>query len=100
MSQLEFRWYVVRTYSGHEIKVKSFLESELIDNEKIRVKIQDILVPTEKVFEVKREIMISKTEKDKTYSERKYSSIDSAIDEEIYKLYNLSIDEIKIIESI
>src|SRR3989339_115047 len=56
-----------------------------------------IISLVEKLFEVKREIMISKTEKDKTYSERKYSSIDSAIDEEIYKLYNLSIDEIKII---
>src|SRR4030066_629915 len=53
MGQPEFRWYVVRTYSGHENKVKSFLEAELNDNEKIRIKIQDILVPTEKVFEVK-----------------------------------------------
>ena len=35
MSHAEFRWYVVRTYSGHENKVKSFLEAELNENEKI-----------------------------------------------------------------
>ena len=61
MSQPEFRWYVVRTYSGHENKVKSFLEAELNDNEKIKIKIQDILVPTEKVFEVKDGKKKSKT---------------------------------------
>ena len=61
MSQPEFRWYVVRTYSGHENKVKGFLEAELNDNEKIKLKIQDILVPTEKVFEVKDGKKKSKT---------------------------------------
>jgi len=50
---MEFKWYVVRTFSGHENKVKSLLENELGDNEKLREKIQEILVPTEKVFEVK-----------------------------------------------
>ena len=47
------KWYVVRTYSGHENKVKQFLESELEENEQLKAKIEDILVPTEKVFEVK-----------------------------------------------
>jgi len=61
MNQPELRWYVVRTYSGHENKVKGFLEAELNDNEKIKVKIQDILVPTEKVFEVKDGKKKSKT---------------------------------------
>jgi transcription termination/antitermination protein NusG len=61
MSQPEIRWYVVRTYSGHENKVKGFLETELNDNEKFRAKIHDILVPTEKVFEVKDGKKKSKT---------------------------------------
>ena len=47
---MALNWYVVRTYSGHENKVKQFLESELEDNEHIKAKIEDILVPTEKVF--------------------------------------------------
>ena len=61
MSQPEIRWYVVRTYSGHENKVKGFLEAELNDNEKFKTKIHDILVPTEKVFEVKDGKKKSKT---------------------------------------
>ncbi len=58
---MAMKWYVVRTYSGHENKVKQFLESELNDNEELKAKIEDILVPTEKVFEVKDGKKKSKT---------------------------------------
>ena len=58
---MDFNWYVVRTFSGHENKVKTLLEAELKDNEKISDHIQDILVPTEKVFEVKDGKKRSKT---------------------------------------
>jgi transcription termination/antitermination protein NusG len=50
---MESKWYVVRTFSGHENKVKTLLENELADNEQLRAKVQEILVPMEKVFEVK-----------------------------------------------
>ena len=50
---MEARWYVVRTYSGHENKVKALLDTELKDNAHLKAKITDVLVPTEKVFEVK-----------------------------------------------
>ena len=58
---MEFKWYVVRTFSGHENKVKTLLENELGDNEQLRAKIQEILVPMEKVFEVKDGKKKSKT---------------------------------------
>jgi transcriptional antiterminator NusG len=58
---MEFKWYVVRTFSGHENKVKTLLENELNDNEQLRAKIQEILVPMEKVFEVKDGKKKSKT---------------------------------------
>ena len=61
MSESELKWYVVRTFSGHENKVKSLIDAELADNEKLRAKIQDVLVPTEKVFEVKDGKKKSKT---------------------------------------
>ncbi len=61
MESKELRWYVVRTYSGHENKVKAYLESELSDNETLKAKIHEILVPTEKVFEVKDGKKKSKT---------------------------------------
>jgi len=55
------KWYVVRTFSGHENKVKHLLDTELEDNEDLRAKILEILVPTEKVFEVKDGKKKSKT---------------------------------------
>lgn len=53
MENTEAKWYVVRTFSGHENKVKNLIDAELKDNEELRARIFDVLVPTEKVFEVK-----------------------------------------------
>ena len=58
---METRWYVVRTFSGHETKVKNLLEAGLDDHEHLKDKISDILVPMEKVFEVKDGKKKSKT---------------------------------------
>lgn len=49
----EYKWYVVRTFSGHENKVKSYLETESSGSDSLQAKIKEILVPIEKVFEVK-----------------------------------------------
>lgn len=46
------RWYVVRTYSGHEAKVKSYIESE-VTRLNMGDRISAILIPSEKVIEVK-----------------------------------------------
>lgn len=53
MENSKAKWYVVRTFSGHENKVKTLIDAELKDNEELRARIFDVLVPTEKVFEVK-----------------------------------------------
>ena len=58
---MEARWYVVRTFSGHENKVKNFLEAGLNEHEHLKAKIFEILVPMEKVFEVKDGKKKSKT---------------------------------------
>ncbi len=34
---MEAKWYVVRTFSGHENKVKQFLETEIQENEQLKV---------------------------------------------------------------
>ncbi|MEO8447298.1 MAG: transcription termination/antitermination protein NusG [bacterium] len=47
-----FKWYAVRIISGHENKVKAHLDNE-IRNEKLEDKIRNVLIPLEKVFEVK-----------------------------------------------
>ncbi|HAV23951.1 MAG: transcription termination/antitermination factor NusG [Ignavibacteria bacterium GWA2_55_11] len=46
------RWYVVRTYSGHETKVKTYLESE-IARLGFQERISAVMIPSEKVVEVK-----------------------------------------------
>lgn len=50
---MEPRWYVVRTFSGHENKVKNLIDAELKLSDQLKAKVVDVLVPTEKVFEVK-----------------------------------------------
>jgi transcriptional antiterminator NusG len=55
------KWYVVRTFSGHENKVKNLIEMEMADNEALRARIHEVLVPTEKVFEIKDGKKVTKT---------------------------------------
>jgi transcriptional antiterminator NusG len=50
---MDYKWYVVKTFSGHENKVKNLVEAGIKENDQLAAKIQQILVPTEKVFEVK-----------------------------------------------
>ena len=56
----EKKWYVIRTYSGYEMKVKAYLENE-IALAGLGDRIGSILVPAEKVFEVKEGKKKSKT---------------------------------------
>ena len=46
------KWYVLRTFSGHEKKVKEHLEREM-DRLGLEDKIDEILIPTETVFEMR-----------------------------------------------
>jgi transcriptional antiterminator NusG len=47
-----FGWYVVRCFTGHERKVKEFLTQE-IEELDLSHKIQEILIPTETVVEIR-----------------------------------------------
>ncbi len=49
---MENRWYVVRTYAGHENKVKTYLENE-VKLASLEERISRVLIPTEKVFEMR-----------------------------------------------
>lgn len=46
------KWYVLRTFSGHEKKVKQYLERE-IERLGLEDKLSDIMIPTETVFEMR-----------------------------------------------
>ena len=47
------KWYVLRTFSGHEKKVKEYLEHEA-ELSGISAKLGDIMIPTETVFEMRQ----------------------------------------------
>jgi transcription termination/antitermination protein NusG len=48
----QHKWFAVRIISGHENKVKAYLDSQ-IKQEGLEDKIKNVLIPLEKVFEVK-----------------------------------------------
>lgn len=54
------RWYAIRTYSGHENKVKTHLENE-VKLAGMGERIASVLVPSEKIFEVRDGKKKSKT---------------------------------------
>ncbi len=45
-------WYVIRCFSGHEKKVKEYLEKEIAEKN-LSDKINEILIPTETVVEIR-----------------------------------------------
>ncbi|MCK5171369.1 MAG: transcription termination/antitermination factor NusG [Bacteroidales bacterium] len=59
MSEQVKKWYVVRAISGKEKKVKEYLESE-INALNLQDYISQILIPTEKVYQVRKGKKISK----------------------------------------
>ncbi|MGM0612822.1 MAG: transcription termination/antitermination NusG family protein, partial [Bacteroidota bacterium] len=57
--QQEKKWYVVRALSGSEKKVKKHIESE-IKRLNLQDQISQVLIPTEKVYQVRNGKKISK----------------------------------------
>jgi transcriptional antiterminator NusG len=59
MSDTGLNWYVVRAITGQEKKVKSYIENELLRN-KLSEFVPEILIPTEKVYQIKNGKKIAK----------------------------------------
>ncbi|WP_185871521.1 transcription termination/antitermination protein NusG [Blattabacterium cuenoti] len=53
MNNLERKWYVIKTMSGQENKVKSYIENEVRDNG-FQEYIGKVLVPIEKVIQMRK----------------------------------------------
>ena len=58
-SEIKKKWYVVRAVSGKEKKVKEYLELE-ISRHKLNDFVEQVLIPTEKVFQIRNGKKISK----------------------------------------
>ncbi len=59
MGEHEKKWYVVRAISGKEKRVKEYIESE-INRLNLEDYISQVLIPTEKVYQVRKGKKISK----------------------------------------
>lgn len=59
MSQTEKKWYVIRAIGGKEKKVKEYIESE-ISHRDLQDYIFQVLIPTEKVYQIRNGKKISK----------------------------------------
>ena len=59
MAEVEKKWYVVRAVSGKEKKVKEFIELEIKRN-KLEDFVDQVLIPTEKIFQIRNGKKISK----------------------------------------
>ncbi len=78
---MEKNWYVVHTYSGFEEKVKISLE-EKIENRGLQEKISKILIPTERIIELKAG---KKKESDKKFYPG-YILVEMELDDETWHL--------------
>ena len=58
---MSYKWYVVHVYSGSEKRVKETIE-EQIKSKNMEEFIEDILVPTEEILEIRKGAKV-KTEK-------------------------------------
>ena len=59
MGEVEKKWYVLRAIGGKEKKVKELIESE-VSRLKLEDYIAQVLIPTEKVFQIRGGKKISK----------------------------------------
>lgn len=60
MSDENLKWYALHVYSGHETKVLSYVENE-VKQQKLEMRINQILVPQENVVEMKDGKKVVKT---------------------------------------
>jgi transcription termination/antitermination protein NusG len=59
MAEIEKKWYVLRAIGGKEKKVKEYIESE-IASLKLTDYVSQVLIPTEKVYQVRNGKKVSK----------------------------------------
>ncbi len=102
-----FSWYAYRFIYGKAIRTMRFDQhhlnklhlpnissSALSDNRSY----QRIVNYVSQIITAKKQLQQAKTESDKNYLQRKCDTLEKQIDELVYKLYDLTEDEIKIVE--
>jgi len=80
-SDSEFDWYVVRVFTGHENKVKEYLQREIAE-QGLEDKVDEILIPTETIVEIRSG---KKKQKEKNFFPG-YMLLSTKYDEEVNNL--------------
>ncbi|MCL2167549.1 MAG: transcription termination/antitermination protein NusG [Lentimicrobiaceae bacterium] len=60
MAEIEKKWYVIRAVTGTEKKVKSNIESEIQSSSYVRDLVTRVLIPTEKIYQIRNGKKVSK----------------------------------------
>jgi transcriptional antiterminator NusG len=60
MAEIEKRWYVIRAVTGTEKKVKANIESEVQASSSIKDMVTRVLIPTEKIYQIRNGKKVSK----------------------------------------
>jgi len=60
MAEIEKKWYVIRAVTGTEKKVKSNIESEVQSLPHIKDLVPRVLIPTEKIYQIRNGKKVSK----------------------------------------
>ena len=60
MSEVAKKWYVVRAISGKEKRVKEYLEIEMGRMKALDENIEQVLIPTEKIFQIRNGKKVNK----------------------------------------
>lgn len=76
---------------------KTFLEMIPLPSQN-NIKKSSVSNLVSQILESKKQLHSARTDKDKSYYELKCRRLDKQIDSEVYKLYNLTEEEIKIVE--
>ena len=60
MAEIEKKWYVIRAVTGTEKKVKQNIESEIQSSPYIKDLVTRVLIPTEKIYQIRNGKKVSK----------------------------------------
>jgi len=60
MAEIEKKWYVIRAATGTEKKVKANIESEVHSSAHIKDLVPRVLIPTEKIYQIRNGKKVSK----------------------------------------
>lgn len=83
MAENNYKWYVLRSVSGKENKVKEYIESALVTSSLFREYVSQVLVPVEKVVTVKNG---KRTIKERNLFPGGYVFVECNLTEESYPL--------------